>query len=45
MEKMRAVKIPCENKIELHQVPVPEPKEGWRSVQVPWRESIFGYRG
>ncbi len=34
MEKMRAVKIPCENKIELHQVPVPEPKEGWVRIKL-----------
>lgn len=34
MKNMRAVKIPCRDKIEVHQVPVPEPQEGWVRIKL-----------
>ena len=35
MEKtMRAVKIPCEDTIELHQVPIAEPQKGWVRIKM-----------
>ena len=34
VKTMRAVKIPCEDTIELHQVPIPEPQKGWVRIKM-----------
>lgn len=49
MKEMRAVKIPCENTIELHRVPIPEPLEGWVRVQMKGsalcRSDLYRFHG
>ena len=49
MDMMRAVKIPKENTIELHQVPVPEPQKGWVRIKMKasalCRSDLFRFHG
>lgn len=49
MKQMRAVKIPCENTIELHHVPVPEPPKGWVRIRMKasalCRSDLYRFHG
>ena len=50
MEKtMRAVKIPCEDTIELHQVPIAEPQKGWVRIKMKasalCRSDLYRFHG
>ncbi|MDO4274522.1 MAG: zinc-binding dehydrogenase [Eubacteriales bacterium] len=46
---MRAVKIPREKTVELHDVPIPEPEKGWVRVRMKasalCRSDLFRYHG
>ena len=49
MDMMRAVKIPGENRIELHQVPIPEPEKGWVRIRMKasalCRSDLYRFHG
>ena len=49
VKTMRAVKIPCEDTIELHQVPIPEPQKGWVRIKMKasalCRSDLYRFHG
>lgn len=49
MDMMRTVKIPGENRIELHQVPIPEPEKGWVRIRMKasalCRSDLYRFHG